>query len=82
MFEVGSPALLRQACRAATAGGEKKRKGPFCRPRRGSVVRRRRAHGISTNVAALNLDKHFPPDTRLIIYGPRAHADIEVWKLK
>lgn len=41
--EVGSPALLRRLCRAATAGGDKRRKSPFCRPRSRSVVRRRGA---------------------------------------
>lgn len=38
--------------------------------------------GITANLAAVHVDKHFPPDTRLITYHLRAHTDVEVWKLK
>lgn len=38
---------------------------------------------LTTNLAALHVDTHFPPNTRLIIYDTRAQeADVEVWKLK
>jgi hypothetical protein len=37
---------------------------------------------LTTDLGALRVDAHFPPDARLIIYDPRAHADVEAWKLK
>jgi hypothetical protein len=38
--------------------------------------------GLAKDLSALHVNAHFPPDKQLIIYDPRTHADIEVWKLK